>query len=282
MKIGQVNTLRVLRFTSVGAYLGDEDDNDVLLPNKYLTDDLEIDSDVDVYLYRDSEDRLVATTERPYIELNGFAYLKVKAVNFFGAFMDWGLEKDLMVPFKEQKLKFEEDRYYLVTLQLDEATDRLFASAKVNRYLQKCEKTYDENTPVSMLVCERTDLGFKMIVENKYSGLLFNNDISKPLIPGQTVEGYVTNVREDGKLDVRLDPPAREKVTSSVDKIHDILKRKKFLALTDKSDPEIVRETLGMSKKTFKQALGNLYKQRLVRLEKDGVYLVENDNEPDI
>ena len=282
MKIGQVNTLRVLRFTSVGAYLGDEDDNDVLLPNKYLTDDLELDSEVDVYLYRDSEDRLVATTERPYIELNGFAYLKVKAVNFFGAFMDWGLEKDLMVPFKEQKLKFEEDRYYLVTLQLDEATDRLFASAKVNRYLQKCEETYDETTAVSMLVCERTDLGFKMIVENKYAGLLFNNDISKPLIPGQIVEGFVTNVREDGKLDIRLDPVAREKVLSSVDKILDILNRKKFLGLTDKSDPEVVRETLAMSKKTFKQAIGNLYKQRLIRLENDGIYLVENDNREDI
>lgn len=276
MKIGQVNTLRVLRFTSVGAYLGDENDNDVLLPNKYLTDDIQLDEDVDVYLYRDSEDRLVATTERPLIDLGGFAYLKVKAVNFFGAFMDWGLEKDLMVPFKEQRLKFEEDRYYLVTLQLDESTDRLYGSAKVNKFLEPCEEEFDEKEPVSLLICETTDLGVKVIVENKYSGLIFNNDISRPVRNGDITEGYVYNVREDGKLDVRFDQVSMDKVLSSSDKILEILNHKKYLSLTDKSDPDVIRETLGMSKKTFKQAIGGLYKQRIIRLEKDGIYLIED------
>lgn len=275
MKIGQVNTLRVLRFTSVGAYLGDENDNDVLLPNKYLTDDIQLDDDIDVYLYRDSEDRLVATTERPFIELGGFAYLSVKAVNFFGAFMDWGLEKDLMVPFKEQRLKFEEGRTYLITLQLDESTDRLYGSAKVNKFLEPCKEEFDEKEPVSLLICETTDLGVKVIVENKYSGLIFNNDISRPVRNGDITEGYVYNVREDGKLDVRFDQVSMDKVLSSSDKILEILNHKKYLSLTDKSDPDVIRETLGMSKKTFKQAIGGLYKQRLIRLEKDGVYLIE-------
>lgn len=277
MKIGQVNTLRVLRFTSVGAYLGDENDNDVLLPNKYLTNDIELDDDVDVYLYRDSEDRLVATTERPYIELDGFAFLNTKAVNFFGAFLDWGLEKDLMVPFKEQNKKFEEGHSYMVTLRVDEATDRLYASAKVNRYLEPCEEEFDPKTPVSILIGDKTDLGVKAIVENRYSGLIFRNDISRVIHPGDRTEGYVMNVREDGKIDLRLDPPALEKVLTSTEKILDILQKKKYISLTDKSDPDIIRETLGMSKKTFKQAIGSLYKQRLVRLEPDGIYLVEND-----
>ncbi len=275
MKLGEVNTLRVLRFTSVGAYLGDEEDNDVLLPNKYLNDDLSIDSEVEVYLYRDSEDRLVATTERPLIELYGFAYLQTKAVNFFGAFMDWGLEKDLMVPFKEQKLKFEEGRYYLVTLQLDDATDRLFASAKVHRYLEECSEDFDPKKEVELLICEQTELGVKVIVENKFSGLIFNSDISRPVTPGQRTKGYVAKVREDGKLDVRLDPTSYAKVSGSAEKILDILKRKKSIPLTDKSHPDDIRETLEMSKKTFKQAVGNLYRERLIRIEKDGIYLVD-------
>lgn len=266
--------MRVLRFTSVGAYLGDAEDNDVLLPNKYLTDDMTIDSEVDVYLYRDSEDRLVATTERPLIDLYGFAYLQTKAVNYFGAFVDWGLEKDLMVPFKEQKLKFEEGRYYLVTLQLDEATDRLFASAKVNRFLQQCTEDFDPKKEVNLLICEQTELGVKVIVENKYAGLIFNNDISRQVTPGQRTTGYVAKVREDGKLDVRLDPTSYAKVSGSAEKILEMLKKKKSIPLTDKSHPDDIRAALGMSKKTFKQAVGNLYRERLITIEKDGIYLV--------
>lgn len=275
MNLGEVNTLRVLRFTSVGAYLGDEEDNDVLLPNKYLTEDVSIDSEVEVFLYRDSEDRIVATTERPKIKLHGFAYLKTTEVNFYGAFMDWGLEKELMVPFKEQKLKFEEGRYYLVTLQLDEATDRLYASAKVHRYLEDCEEDFDPKKEVDVLISEQTELGVKVVVENKYSGLIFNNDISRPVTPGQRTIGYVAKVREDGKLDVRLDPTSYAKVSGSSEKILDVLKRKKHIPLTDKSHPDDIREALGMSKKTFKQAIGNLYRERIIRLEQDGIYLVD-------
>lgn len=212
MKIGEVNKLQILRFTSSGAFLGDGEGNDVLLPGKYLNDDMQEDDLIDVYLYRDSEDRLVATTERPFIELNGFAYLKVIEVTGFGAFMDWGLEKDLMVPFREQNKKLEEGKTYLTCLLLDEATDRLYGSTKVNRYLQDCKESFDHSREVDLLICDKTDLGVKVIVNNRYSGLIYHNDVSRPLTTGTMTKGFIFNVREDGKLDVRLDPVGGKRI----------------------------------------------------------------------
>lgn len=267
MKIGEFNELTLLRFTSVGAYLEDEEENDVLLPNKYLTDDMEIDEKVNVFIYRDSEDRVVATTEIPYIEMNGFAYLKVTAVTHFGAFADWGLEKELMIPFKEQYLKLEEGNYYLTHLALDEKTDRVYGSTKANRYLQECTEEFEPNAEVEIMICERTDLGVKVIVNGKYGGLIFRNDISKPLRRGKKMIGYVSNVREDGKMDIRLDINGGEKILSSADKLLEMLRAKGEILLTDKSDPDLVRETVGMSKKTFKQAVGKLYRDRVISLD---------------
>ena len=267
MKIGEFNELTLLRFTSVGAYLEDENENDVLLPNKYLTDDMEIDEKVNVFIYRDSEDRVVATTQIPYIEMNGFAYLKVTAVTHFGAFADWGLEKELMIPFKEQYLKLEEGNYYLTHLALDEKTDRVYGSTKVNRYLKECTEFFEPNAEVEIMICEHTDLGVKVIVNQKYSGLVFKNDISKPLRRGKKMIGYVAKVREDGKIDIRFDKVGGEKVLSSADKLLEMLRANGEILLTDKSDPDLVRETVGMSKKTFKQAIGKLYRDRLISLD---------------
>lgn len=275
MRIGEINELTLLRITAPGAYLGDDEDNDVLLPGKYITDDMEVGDLVKVFIYRDSEDRLVATTETPLIEMHRFAYLRAKEVNFYGAFMDWGLEKDLMVPFKEQNLKFEEGRYYLIYLDLDESTDRLVGSAKVNKYLEECSQEYDPELLVDIMICDTTDLGVKVIVEGIFSGLIFKSDISRPLKRGEHTQGYVVKVREDGKLDVRLDLTSRAKVTGSAEELLNILKTKKYIPLTDKSSPDEIRETVKMSKKTFKQAVGNLYKQRLIKLEESGIYLVE-------
>jgi predicted RNA-binding protein (virulence factor B family) len=271
MKIGEFNELTLVRFTSVGAYLEDEENNDVLLPNKYLTDDMELDSVLHLFVYRDSEDRAVATTEIPKIELNGFAYLKVTAVNHYGAFMDWGLEKELMVPFKEQNLKLEEGRYYLTLLLLDELTDRVYGSTRINRHLRKCEEEFDPNTEVELLISDITDLGVKVIVNNQYSGLLFRSDISRVLRRGEITKGFVNLVREDGKLDVRLDKVGMAKIDSSAERLLEILKTKKELFITDKSDPDTIRETVGMSKKTFKKALGNLYKKKLVILSESKI-----------
>lgn len=275
MNIGKFNRLTVLRFTSVGAYLGDKEDNDVLLPTKYIPNDLKEEDEIDVFIYRDSEDRVVATNEKPLIELKGFAYLKVKDVSMFGAFADWGLEKDLLIPFKEQNLKLEAGYYYLTSLQLDEATDRVYGSTKTNRYILPCEETFEKDIEVDLLVCEETDLGNKVIVNNKYSGLIYYNDISRPLRRGDSEKGFVFNVREDGKLDIRLDKEGMLKISESAEKLLSILTAKKRLDVHDKSHPDDIRDAVGMSKKTFKSAVGTLYKRRLITLDGAGIALVE-------
>lgn len=271
MKIGEFNELTLIRFTSVGAYLCDEEDNDVLLPNKYLTDEMELDDLLTVFVYRDSEDRAVATTQTPLIELNGFAYLKVTSVNHFGAFADWGLEKELMIPFKEQNKKLEEDRYYLTYLLLDEQTDRVYGSTKTNRYVKECTESFDPDQEVELLIGENTDLGLKVIVNNTYAGLIFNNDISRTVKRGEITKGYVAKVREDGKLDIRLEIAGFDKVLSSAERLLEVLKKKGRISITDKSHPDDIREAIGMSKKTFKQAVGNLYKKRLIELKEDSI-----------
>ena len=274
MELGKYNDLKILRFTSVGAYLGDESENEVLLPNKYLSDDMELDDVVCVFLYRDSEDRMVATTETPFLTLNDFAYLKVTEVNYFGAFVNWGLEKELMIPFKEQKAKLEEDRYYLIHLGLDTATDRLFGSAKVEKYFEECREDYDIDQKVQLLICEETDLGNKVVVNNKYQGLIFNSDISKELKRGEKTIGYISKVREDGKIDVRLEVSGYQKVEFSSNSLLDKLISDKEVFLTDKSSPEEIRSQLGMSKKTFKQSVGKLYKERLIEIDRENGKLV--------
>ena len=274
MKVGQKNTLRVLRFTSVGAYLGDEHDNDVLLPNKYLTDDIHLDDDVDVFLYRDSEDRLVATTEIPLVSIGGFAFLKIKEVNFYGAFADWGLEKDLMIPFKEQHVQLLENQYYLTSLKLDESTDRLYGTTKVIKLFSKCTDESIMDGPVPILIGDTTDLGVKVIVDDQYQGLIYHNDVSRVIKRGQYTTGYVYTVREDGKLDVRLEKAGYDaKIEDFSERILDLLQKQQSLPLTDKSDPELIREMVGMSKKAFKQAVGKLYKDRLIEINTDSIDL---------
>lgn len=271
MKTGQFNTLNILRFTSVGAYLGDENDNDVLLPNKYLTDEMDVGDEVEVFLYRDSEDRLVATTEQPLVKPEGFAFLKIKEVNFYGAFADWGLEKDLMIPFKEQHITLNEGAYYLTALKHDEATDRLYGTTKVNKLFQPCT---DENVIgkiLPILIGDTTDLGVKVIVDDKYLGMIYNSDIPQGIRRGDYTEGYIYNIRQDGKSDVRLGKPGYQRIDENADKLARILQRLGKVNLTDKSSPELVMETVGMSKKVFKQAVGKLYKEKLIDLKEDSI-----------
>jgi len=273
MNIGQYNDLTILRFTAPGAYLGDDEDNDVLLPGKYTTDDMEVGDVISVFLYKDSEDRIVATTETPLIQLGEFAYLKVIEVNAFGAFLNWGLEKDLMVPFKEQNQLMEEGKYYLVTLQYDYATDRLFASMKVNRYLEECTDESILNVESDILVCDTTELGIKVIVNNRYPGIIYRNDISRIINRGFRDVGYVYNIREDGRLDVRLEKAGFEKFDEAAERILNMLIDKKIIHLSDKSDPDEIREIAGMSKKTFKQAIGKLYKARRIVIHPNSIEL---------
>lgn len=271
MDLGQWNELSILRFTSVGAYLGDEEENDVLMPNKYLTENLEVGQKVKVFLYNDSEDRLVATTEQPKIELHDFAFLKIKEVNLYGAFADWGLEKDLLIPFKEQNLKLEEDKYYLVFLDYDPATSRLFGSTKTKKYFRPCKDENLLNQEVDLLIAETSELGVKVVVDNQYQGLIFKSDVHQTLKRGSRTKGYIYNIREDGKVDIRLEPEGYEKVQDASTVLLNAIKERKVLFLSDKSDPDEIREQLGMSKKTFKQALGKLYKEKIINILPDRI-----------
>jgi len=273
--IGEYAELRIDRFTSVGAYLEDDEGFEVLLPNKYLTDEMELEQKVKVYIYNDSEDRPVATTETPKIELNDFAFLRVKAVSNFGAFLDWGLEKDLLVPFKEQTAKMVEDGIYLIHLIRDEQTNRLVGSARINRYLDNEVNDLEQGDEIDLFIAEVTDLGRKVIVNNKYSGLIFKDRLVRSLRNGEITTGYVEFIREDGKIDVSLVPIGLEKFDEFSEQVlHYLNANNGIITVTDKSSPDLIRAELGMSKKSFKKAVGNLYKNKKVKLTDTTIELI--------
>ena len=273
--IGEYAELRIDRFTSVGAYLEDDEGFEVLLPNKYLTDDLEVDQTIKVYIYNDSEDRPVATTETPKIELNDFAFLRVKAVSNFGAFLDWGLEKDLLVPFKEQTAKMVEEGIYLVRLYRDDQTNRLVGSARINRYLEDEVTDLEQGDEVDLFVAEVTDLGRKVIVNGIYSGLIFKDRLVRPLRNGDRTTGYVEFIREDGKIDISLVPIGLEKFDEFSETVLKYLQENGgVMNVTDNSSPDLIRAELGMSKKSFKKAVGNLYKNKKIKLTDTAIELL--------
>jgi predicted RNA-binding protein (virulence factor B family) len=277
MQLGKINLLTIKRFAPPGAYLIDQQENEILLPNKYLTPEMEEGSEVEVFVMKDSAERMVAVTERPYLLLGDCAYLDVVQVNPYGAFVDWGLDKDLFVPFAEQRQRLEIGDRYLFTLLYDFETDRLFGSMKVKKVLLACRDKSLEGQEVNLLICDEGKLGRNVIVNMRYEGLIFKDQQNQPLEQEQTCKGYVAKVREDGKLDIRLEIPNDSRYDAAEQKILDILDQQEgFLALTDKSDPDEVRAILGLSKKTFKQAIGKLYKHRRVTLEPNGIRSLNN------
>lgn len=275
LHLGQYNELQLLRFTSVGAYLGDDDGNDVLLPNKYLKQEFEIGQKLNVFLYLDHDERIVATTEQPLIELHSFAYLKVVETTHIGAFLDWGLIKHLFCPFKEQNVKMEEGKYYLIYLYIDDATQRLVATAKIKKHIEREHIVVTEGQEVDLLICDKTDLGQNVIVNDTYGGLIFNSYITKKIYRGDKMKGYILKIREDGKLDISLEKPGYKKIDPASQTLLDLLKEHEgVLYLSDKSDPEDIREIAGMSKKTFKQAVGNLYKNKQILIHPNSIELI--------
>lgn len=277
MQLGKINLLTIKRFAPPGAYLIDQLENEILLPNKYLTPDMEEGTEVEVFVMKDSAERMVAVTERPYLLLGDCAYLDVVQVNPYGAFVDWGLDKDLFVPFAEQRQRLEIGDRYLFTLLYDFETDRLFGSMKVKKVLLPCRDKSLEGQEVELLICDEGKLGRNVIVNMRYEGLIFKDQQNLPLEQEQICKGYVAKVREDGKLDIRLEVPNDSRYDAAEQKILDTLEQNEgFLALTDKSDPDEVRAILGLSKKTFKQAIGKLYKHRRVALEPDGIRSLNN------
>lgn len=275
LNLGVKNTLRVLRGTSVGMYLGDAEGNDVLLPKKYIPDDLIVGDDIEVFIYKDSEDRVIATTLEPKVKLNEFAYLQVMAVTGIGAFLEWGLEKDLFVPFKEQNRKLATGDWTAVYVYLDEETERLVGSCKVNKFFEKENIDLNVGDEVELFVFEETNMGMNVVINNKYKGLVYENEIFQRIKLGSYTKGYIKNIREDNRIDVSLQKQGYANIEPNAEKIMEKLKANNgFLDITDKSDANYVMYQLEMSKKTFKKAIGGLYKQRLIRIEDDGIYLV--------
>lgn len=273
---GQHQELEILRLTSIGLYLGDDAGEDVLLPNKYCPEEFEIGDKLRVFVYRDSEDRKIATTLEPKILLNQFAFLKTTSVSDVGAFMDWGLEKDLLVPFREQRQKMEPGRWYIVCLLLDTKTDRLYASNKIEKRLKNEDLTLQEGDAVEVMIMTKTDLGYSVIVNQKHKGLLFESDIFKRVNIGDVVTGYVKQIRNDYKLDITLQPIGFENFNDPNCQhiLNTLAEHDGFLDVTDKSTPEEIYALLGMSKKAYKKAVGTLYKQRKITLPPEGIKVV--------
>jgi hypothetical protein len=277
--IGQNNTLQILRETQVGLFLGNGNEkDDVLLPNKYVPKIYEIGEEITVFVYLDHEERPVATTLVPYIFLNEFALLRVNYTNQIGAFMDWGMEKDILVPFKEQARPMEKGKRYLVYLYMDEKTNRLVASSKTNQFLDNENVTVQEGDEVNLIISHITEIGINVIINEKHKGLAYNNEVFDDGIrTGDRMIGYIKNVRPDGKIDVSLQKPGFENIEPNADIILNELRASRgFLRLNDNSDPEDIRTILKMSKKTFKKAIGTLYRQKMIEIKDDGIYLISS------
>ncbi len=275
MKIGQFNTLTISRLTQVGLFLTDGKE-DVLLPNKYVPKVFEIGEEINVFVYLDHEERPVATTLVPYVVLNEFALLRVNYVNQVGAFLDWGLEKDILVPFKEQARPMEKGKRYLVFLYLDEKTNRLVASSKTNQFLDNENIDLEKNEEVDLIISHITEIGINVIINQKHKGLVYKDEVYDDAIrTGDKMKGYIKNVRPDGKIDVSLHKQGFENIEPNSEIILNELRASRgFLRLNDDSNPEDIKTVLKMSKKTFKKAIGLLYKQKLIDIKEDGIYLL--------
>lgn len=274
MNIGSYHTLEVDRITNPGAFLTDGE-TDVLLPTKYIPRGTREGDQLKVFVYRDSEDRIICTTQTPYAQVNEFAYLKVKDASNVGAFLDWGIDKDLLVPFREQNNKLRKGQWCLVYLFLDEKTDRLAATAKVVKYFKR-EISVEEGDEVDLLITNTTDLGVNVVINNSHRGLIYESELFHDVIEGDRIKGFIKAIREDGKIDVSLRKQGLENLEIGAQQILDELKQHGgFLPLHDKSDPDDIQSMLQMSKKNFKRSVGILYKKKLVSLPEGGIKLNE-------
>lgn len=274
LQIGVYHTLKIDRETKVGLFLTNGKD-DVLLPNKYVPSDFTIGEDLTVFVYLDHEERPVATTLKPFITLNSYAVLKVNYINKFGAFLNWGMEKDLFVPFKEQARPMEKDKRYIVTMYLDKQTGRLAASSKINQFLDKEPLDIEVGQEVDLMVSHITEIGINVIINGKFRGLAYQNEVFETVSPGYKTKGYIKTIRPDGKIDVSFQKQGFEAIDDFAQQVLDALKQNDgVLRLNDNSHPEEIKSVLKMSKKTFKKAIGSLYKQKLIDINNEGIQLV--------
>jgi uncharacterized protein len=277
-EIGKVNRLKVLKELNFGLYLDGGEHGEILIPVRYVPKGTKIGDEIDVFIYYDSEDRIIATTETPFAMVDEFALLKVVSVNAIGAFLDWGLSKDLLVPFREQKQTMQEDRWYMVKVYFDKNSKRIAASAKLDSFLDNLPPDYKEGQEVDLIICNETDLGYKAIVNKLHWGMLYKSEIFQTLERGQRIRGFIKKVREDEKIDLSLTKPGYAKVDDISGKILEYLRNNNgFMSITDKSSPETIYSIFFISKKAFKMAIGGLYRKRYISLENNGIRLIHSD-----
>ena len=282
IKLGKLNHLKVVKEVDFGVYLdGGEEAGEILLPTRYVPHGCKPGDELDVFLYLDQEERLIATTLTPKAQVGDFAFLNVAWVNQYGAFLDWGLMKDLFVPFREQKMRMVQGKGYIVYIYIDEDSYRIVASAKIEHFLKTpAENTYKHGDKVDLLITQKTDLGFKAIVDNQFMGLIYEREIFRPLHTGDRVKGYIKQIRQDGKIDLELQTgKSVEQVANFSDKLLLYLQANGgHTDLNDKSESQVIYETFGVSKKVFKKGVGDLYKRRLITIQ-NGLTLTEEGKE---
>lgn len=276
VNLGEYNTLRVVKHVDFGVYLDGGDDGEILLPLRYVPEGCDDGDEIEVFIYLDNEERLVATTLHPKVKVGEFAVLEVSWVNNFGAFLDWGLMKDLFIPFREQKAKMRKDGRYMIHCHIDDESYRIVGSAKVEKYLSKERPGYSNGDAVDVLVWEKTELGYKVIVDNKFYGLIYNDQLFHDIEIGDRFEAYVNKVRDDGKIDILPRQLGYAHIEDSSARLLDFIRSSGgHTHLCDKSPADEIAKALGMSKKTFKKSVGDLYKQRLITIAPDGLTLVK-------
>jgi Uncharacterized protein conserved in bacteria len=272
MEIGKYNKLKVIKAVDFGLYLDGGNELEILLPTRYVPKNVEIGDEIEVFIYKDNEERLIATTEHPYGTVGEFQYMKVKEVSKAGAFLDWGIMKDLLVPFREQKTTMIVGNYYLVYIYLDFVTRRIAASARIDKYLDNIPHDFVRNQEVDLIIADKTDLGYNVIINNSHRGLIYDNEIFRKISKGEKCKGYIKELREDDKIDVSLQRPGYDKIEGiSLHIMHILEQNNGFLAVSDNSSAEEIYSLFSCSKKSFKKAIGALYKQRVISVDNNEI-----------
>lgn len=275
LRLGDYNTLRIVKSVDFGLYLDGGEEGEILLPQRYVTKDMHIGDEIEVFIYLDQEERPVATTEHPIAKVGEFASLEVAWVNQYGAFLKWGLMKDLFCPFREQKKRMEQGQRHIVYIKVDKDSYRLMATAKVEKYLEPAP-ALKHGDPADILVWQKTDLGFKCIVNNRYQGQIYDNQIFQPLHSGDRLSGFIDHVRQDGKIDLTLQPSGRQHTLDFAEVLLRYLyENDGYCNLGDKSPAELIYDRFQVSKKAYKKAIGDLYRRRLITIADDGIRLVK-------
>jgi predicted RNA-binding protein (virulence factor B family) len=276
LEIGKYNRLKIIKAVNFGLYLDGKNGEEILLPTRYVPPQAKIGDEIEDFLYNDNEGRPIATTEHPYGTVGEFRYLKVKEISDAGAFLDWGIMKDLLVPYREQKIAMKAGEYYPVYIYSDFITRRIVASARIDKFLDNLPPDYQYNQEVDLLITDETDLGYKAIINNQHWGLLYKNELFETIKTGERRKGYIREVREDDKIDLRLFPSGYDKIEGLSKKIMSLLAENNgYLHLNDKSEASEIHTLLSCSKKSFKKAVGTLYRQRLITIEECGIRAID-------